>query len=245
MIFQLIFPAFWSTYHLRTWVGFSDEVELRHLSFLMEVNESWHDWAWQPEGCWQCHCHFLREKRENFVVKLGPLASSSWNLHFHDQPWQVQGQGRSSLREENCRHPRPRFHHWSWYSHASLYLDMVCFFCDNALATLNVTAAFLNAPLPPGRTVVLRPPSNLCKLQPLPLGHVWLVHKAIHGLGEAPNLWSEQRKQSLTKIPFHFQRELYCEPLSEVHKSLCLIVREASLIHHPTSAQLSLTARIF
>ena len=87
---------------------------------------------------------------------------------------------------------------------------------DFALATLDVTAAFLNAPLPPGRIVVLRPPTILHKLQLLPPGHVWLVHKAIHGLREAPNRWSEQRTESMTKVRFHSQGERYCVLLSEV-----------------------------
>ena len=87
---------------------------------------------------------------------------------------------------------------------------------DFALATLDVTAAFLNAPLPPGRIVVLRPPTILYKLQLLPPGHVWLL----------------------------CQGERYCVLLSEVHKSLCLIVKEASLFRHPTTDHLGLTARV-
>ena len=50
---------------------------------------------------------------------------------------------------------------------------------DFSLATLYVTAAFLNAPLPAGRIVVLRRPTILYKLKLLPQGRVWLVHKAI------------------------------------------------------------------
>ena len=63
---------------------------------------------------------------------------------------------------------------------------------DFTFASLDVTAAFLNAPLPEGRDVVLKPPYILYKLQLMPPGRVWLVHKAIHGLSEAPNLWSEE-----------------------------------------------------
>ena len=48
---------------------------------------------------------------------------------------------------------------------------------DYALATLDVTAAFLNAPLPPGRIVALRPPSILYKLQLLPLAMCGLFTK--------------------------------------------------------------------
>ena len=53
---------------------------------------------------------------------------------------------------------------------------------DFAIVLLDVIAAFLNAPLPKGRIVVLRPTTVLYKLQLLPPGHVWLVHKAMCGL---------------------------------------------------------------
>ena len=73
---------------------------------------------------------------------------------------------------------------------------------DFTLASLDVTAAFLNAPLPEGRVVILKPPTILYRLQLLPPGHVWLVHMAIYGLREAPNLWSEERTDMMTKISF-------------------------------------------
>ena len=43
---------------------------------------------------------------------------------------------------------------------------------DFTLASLDVTAAFLNAPSPEGRVVILKPPNILYKLQLLPPGHV-------------------------------------------------------------------------
>ena len=70
---------------------------------------------------------------------------------------------------------------------------------DFTLASLDVTAAFLNAPLPEARVVILKPPNILYKLQLLPPGYVWLVHKATYGLREAPNLWSEERTDMMTK----------------------------------------------
>ena len=96
---------------------------------------------------------------------------------------------------------------------------------DFAIASLDVTAAFLNAPLPKGRIVVLRPPTVLDKLQLLPPGHVWLVHKAIYGLREAPQLWSEERTETITKTTFASEGEQYCILLSEIHKSLASSLR--------------------
>ena len=116
---------------------------------------------------------------------------------------------------------------------------------DFSLATLDVTAAFLNAPLPAGRIVVLRPPTILYKLKLLPQGHVWLVHKAIYGLREAPSLWSEERTDALTNLTFASEGESYAVILSQVHKSLCLIVKQQSLQDHsPTTDAFGLTSRV-
>ena len=64
---------------------------------------------------------------------------------------------------------------------------------SSCTASLDVTAAYLNAALPEGGIVLLRPPTILYKLQLIPPGHVLLVNKASYGLREAPNLWSEER----------------------------------------------------
>ena len=95
---------------------------------------------------------------------------------------------------------------------------------SNAVASLDVTPAFLSAPLPPGRVVVIRTPSILYKLQLLLPGHVWLAHKAIYGLREAPNLWSKERPDAITQVTFTAEGEPCSVILSEVHKSLCLVV---------------------
>ena len=55
------------------------------------------------------------------------------------------------------------------------------------LASLDVTAAFLNAPLPTGRTVVLRP----------------------RGFREVPSLWSEERTEALTRLTFTSEGKPY------------------------------------
>ena len=104
------------------------------------------------------------------------------------------------------------------------------------LASLDVTAAFLNAPLPEGRVVTLRPPTILYKLQLLPPGHVWLVHKAICGLREAPKLWSEERTDAITKITFKSEGESYAVMLSQIQT-----VKTKSLLKNPFTDQFGLT----
>ena len=109
---------------------------------------------------------------------------------------------------------------------------------DFTIASLDVTAAFLNAPFPEGQVAVLKPPLILCKLQLMPPGHVWLVHKAIYGLREAPNLWSEERTDSMTKVWFTSEGERYSVILSQIQKSLCLIQE------NPPTDHLGLTNRV-
>ena len=71
-----------------------------------------------------------------------------------------------------------------------------------------------------------------------------LVHKAIYGLREGPSLWSEERTEALTNLTFASAGELYSVLLSQIHRSLCLIVRQRSLQNHtPSTDHLGLTCR--
>ena len=88
-----------------------------------------------------------------------------------------------------------------------------------AIASLDVTAAFLNAPLLEGRVVVL------------------IVR-------EAPTLWSEERTESMTKVRFTSEGERYSVILSQIHKSLCLIVKTSSLKDDPPTDHLGLTTGV-
>ena len=59
----------------------------------------------------------------------------------------------------------------------------------NTIASLDVTAAFLNADLPPGRVAVLRPPTVLYKLGLIPTGFVWESTQS--------SIWSQRSTLSL------------------------------------------------
>ena len=115
---------------------------------------------------------------------------------------------------------------------------------DHSLASLDITAAFLNAELPPGRIVVLRPPTILYRLNVLPPRFCWRVHRAIYGLREAPNLWSEERTAAMKKVRFHAQGEPIRIIVSEVHKSLCLLVEESDIISSPILSPFGLNKRV-
>ena len=115
---------------------------------------------------------------------------------------------------------------------------------DHEMASLDITAAFLNAELPPGRVVVLRPPSILYRLGLIPQGFCWRVHRAIYGLREAPSLWQDERTSEMTKVKFKVQGEPVKVIVSQVHQSLCMIVKERDLIDNPDISQYGITKRV-
>ena len=75
---------------------------------------------------------------------------------------------------------------------------------------------------------------------------MWLVHKAIYGLREAPRLWSEERTEALKKLTSTSGGENYATLLSQIHRSLCLIVRQRRSLHDhvPFTGHLGLTSRV-
>ena len=115
---------------------------------------------------------------------------------------------------------------------------------EHKMASLDITAAFLNAELPPGRVVVLRPPSILYRLGLIPQGFCWRVHRAIYGLREAPSLWQDERTSEMTKVKFKVQGETAKVIVSQVHQSLCMIVKERDLIDNPEISQYGITKRV-
>ena len=114
----------------------------------------------------------------------------------------------------------------------------------NTIASLHVTAAFLNADLPPGRIVGLRPPTVLYKLGLIPTGFVWRVHRAVHGLREAPSLWSQERTKVMETMSFRCRGESYKVLISEIHRSILLLVREQDVVSSPQLTYAGLRQRV-
>ena len=114
----------------------------------------------------------------------------------------------------------------------------------NTIASLDVTAAFLNADLPPGRVVVLRPPTVLYKLGLIPTGFVWRVHRAVYGLREAPSLWSKERTKVMETMTFRSRGETYKVLISEIHRSILLLVREQDVFNSPQKTYAGLSQRV-
>eukprot|EP00971_Amphidinium_carterae_P054406 1071945-Amphidinium_carterae.2 len=69
---------------------------------------------------------------------------------------------------------------------------------QKVLSSLDHTGAFLNAELPEGRTIVLRPPAIFVWLGVIKPNTYWLLHKALYGLRESPMLWGATRDKGFT-----------------------------------------------
>ena len=112
------------------------------------------------------------------------------------------------------------------------------------MASLDVTA-FLNAPLPEGRIVVLRPPTVFTSSIFCPLVTFGLSTKPFTDFAKPPVCGLKSAADALKNMTFTAAGELYSVLLSQIHRSLCLLVRQKSLHdHHPSTDHLGLTSRV-
>ena len=51
--------------------------------------------------------------------------------------------------------------------------------------------------------------------------------------------------ESLTRLIFSSEGERFCVLLSEIHKSLCLLVKKSSLLKKPSTDVFGLTSKVF
>ena len=104
----------------------------------------------------------------------------------------------------------------------------------NSFVSIDISTAFLNAELPEGRVVVVKPPACLYQLGLVPPGTVWRLHKALYGLRESPSLWAGERTKRLKSLEVTPANSstLRLYP-SIVHPSLWLVVKEEVLRKKP------------
>eukprot|EP00971_Amphidinium_carterae_P252799 5019086-Amphidinium_carterae.1 len=75
------------------------------------------------------------------------------------------------------------------------------------VSTIDYTGAFLNAELPEGRVIVLRPPAVFVWLGVIPPNTYWLLHRALYGLRESPMLWGITRDKGFATVRIPYKRE--------------------------------------
>ena len=84
----------------------------------------------------------------------------------------------------------------------------------------DVKGAFLNASLPEGKLVVVRPPDQWVKWGLVKPGELWTLDKAVYGLRESPYLWSQERDKQLSDLKWTIGSKTYklsrCDSDSQV-----------------------------
>ena len=106
---------------------------------------------------------------------------------------------------------------------------------DCSIASLDVTAAFLNTPLPDHPLQVRSFASRSCMVGAQ--GYLWIA-RGPHFTGR--RAYRRARKSDT----FTVEGEPHCILLSQIHRSLCLIVRKASLLDQPLVDHLGLTTTV-
>ena len=61
---------------------------------------------------------------------------------------------------------------------------------------------------------------------------------------EAPSLWQHERTSEMTEVKFKVRGETVKVIVSQVHQSLCVIVKERDLIDNPDISQYGITKRV-
>ena len=69
-----------------------------------------------------------------------------------------------------------------------------------AVASWDVSTAFLYAQLPEDHVVYCRPPNALIRLGLVQPGVVWKLNKALYGLRTSPKAWEEERDEKLQNL---------------------------------------------
>ena len=78
-----------------------------------------------------------------------------------------------------------------------------------AISKHDVKGAFLNAVIPEGRIVVVRPPEQWVKWGLVKPDTCWTLDKAVYGLRESPALWSAERDSQLLKVEWSVGKKTY------------------------------------
>ena len=107
----------------------------------------------------------------------------------------------------------------------------------HALASFDVSNAFLDAELSDNVVILTQPAPELVQFGHVKPGTLYQCTKACYGLREAPKLWEEARHKTLTSFVFQIDNEEYSLQQSTYHPSLWFVVRAPCLLA-PRTVQL-------
>eukprot|EP00971_Amphidinium_carterae_P115158 2280911-Amphidinium_carterae.1 len=115
---------------------------------------------------------------------------------------------------------------------------------NQALSSLDYTGAFLNADLPEGRTIVLRPPNIFVWLGVIKPNTYWLLHKALYGLRKSPMLWGATRDKGFSNVRITHKGDVYKLLQTVTHPSLWMIVKLSDVEEVPVLTNQDLPIKV-
>ena len=86
--------------------------------------------------------------------------------------------------------------------------------------SIDVRTAFLYAPIPEDRHIVIRPPKFLVELGVCNASDVWVLNRALYGLRESPRLWGQHRDEKLRDLTFRVGSDDYFLKQSMIDEAL-------------------------
>ncbi|CAE7662902.1 TY5A [Symbiodinium sp. CCMP2456] len=101
------------------------------------------------------------------------------------------------------------------------------------VGSLDVSTAFLNAPLNPERPhyIVVRPPKVFIDAGVVPESQLWHVQKALYGLASSPADWQSHRNERMSKMSWMFEGETYRFRQSKSEPNLWKVVNSVGAVH--------------
>ena len=96
---------------------------------------------------------------------------------------------------------------------------------------MDVSGAFMYAPLPEHMLVVVQPPKPFVEQGLAKPGELWTLHRAVYGLKVSPRAWGTCRDESLREMTWKVDGREYILKQCESDTQVWRIVDKLSLIH--------------
>ena len=167
------------------------------------------------------------------MANLSKIQRTSEILLAHDI-WSIKSSGRHKCRVVGLGNLVGQFGPTSVSDLDSTLFRVILAWGVTVRATLSavdISTAFLNAPLPSDRKILLTFPKSLKTLGVISDDRPMWVTRALYGLKESPKLWADFRDSELQRLRFRADGQKWRLLQSEVSRSVWLVVREDEITH--------------
>ena len=148
--------------------------------------------------------HEAEDWKRQVCEAAGNPLPSKLVLTIKPNPTPVNRTGvKRKARITVCGNFLPQFGDCSTFNlDAVVFRIMVAWGLQHGLwfSVYDVVTAFLNASMPQGRIIAMKPPKILNDFQITDPNEIWIIVKALYGFKESPGLWEDERDEQLGKL---------------------------------------------